>query len=78
MPTVSSRHKSICSIGRIGQVARRPNSTLGLALSASDRFDLGGIQHVVNGQPIQLAVVDQDKMIVMIDRQDWNCGSGWS
>lgn len=60
----------LVQLAESGKLRVGPNATLGLALSASDRFDLGGIKHVGNGQPIQLAIVDQDKMIVMIDRQE--------
>lgn len=46
------------------------DSTLGLALSATDRFDLGGLKHTGSGQPFQLAVVTEDKLLVLLDRQE--------
>lgn len=46
------------------------DSTLGLVVSAADRFDLGGIKHVGSGQPFQLAVVTEDKLLVLLDRQE--------
>ncbi|MCC6508516.1 MAG: hypothetical protein IT423_05380 [Pirellulaceae bacterium] len=53
-----------------GQLKLAPDSTLGLAISATDRFDLDGIKHTGNGQPIQLAIVTEDKLLVMLDRQE--------
>lgn len=46
------------------------DATLGLAVSATDRFDLEGFQHKGSGQPIQLAVVTEDKLLVLLDRQE--------
>ena len=47
-----------------------PESTLGLVVSASDRFDLDGETHLGSGQPVQLAVVTADKLLVLLDRQE--------
>ena len=63
-------HIDLEKLAEAGKLRVGPNATLGLALSASDRFDLGGMKHVGNGQPIQLAIVDKDKMIALIDRQE--------
>ncbi len=60
----------LAKLAELGQLKAAPNSTLGLAFSALDRFDLDGSKHVGNGQPIQLAIVDADKLRVMIDRQE--------
>jgi hypothetical protein len=46
------------------------DSTLGLVVSAADQFNLGGIKHVGSGQPFQLAVVTEDKLLVLLDRQE--------
>ena len=53
-----------------GKLRVAPDATLGIALSASDRFDLGGMKHVGNGQSIQLAIVNKDRMTALIDRQE--------
>ncbi|MFO1066753.1 MAG: hypothetical protein U0892_23080 [Pirellulales bacterium] len=45
-------------------------STLGMGTSAADYYDLQGRKHIGNGQPIQLAIVAEDKLIVMLDRQE--------
>ena len=60
----------LVTLAQSGKLRAAPNATLGLALSASDRFDLGGLKHVGNGQPIQLAIVDADKMEAIINRQE--------
>jgi hypothetical protein len=57
-------------LAEAGKLRVGPDSTLGLALSSMDRFDLGGMKHVGHGQPIQLAVVTKDKLVVMLDRQE--------
>ncbi len=38
-------------LAKLGQIRIGPGATLGLAISAADRFDLGGIKHVGSGQP---------------------------
>ena len=47
-----------------------PDSTLGLVVSAADRFDLDGIKHIGSGQPFQVAVLTEDKVLVLLDRQE--------
>ena len=47
-----------------------PESSLGLVVAASDRFDLDGQPHVGRGQPQQLAVVTADKLLILLDRQE--------
>ncbi len=47
-----------------------PDSTLGLVVSARDYFDLDEQQHVGRGQPLQLAVVTADQLLVLLDRQE--------
>ncbi len=53
-----------------GKLQIAPDSTLGLVVSARDRFDLQGKQHVGLGQPQSLAVVTEDKLLVILDRQE--------
>lgn len=57
-------------LAEAGKLRPAPDATLGIALSASDRFDLGGMKHVGNGQSIQLAIVNKDRMTALIDRQE--------
>ncbi|MCA9131793.1 MAG: hypothetical protein KDA45_01505 [Planctomycetales bacterium] len=45
-------------------------ATLGLVVSARDHYNLGGQQHTGRGQPMQLAVVTADQLLVMLDRQE--------
>ncbi len=47
-----------------------PGMTLGLVVSAQDHFDLGEQTHVGRGQPQQLAVVTQDALLIILDRQE--------
>lgn len=47
-----------------------PDSTLGMVVSASDHFDLDSTKHVGSGQPFQLAVVTEDKLLVQLERQE--------
>lgn len=46
------------------------DSTLGLVVSASDHFDLDGLKHVGSSQPFQLAVVTQDQLLILLERQE--------
>jgi hypothetical protein len=46
------------------------SATLGLVVSASDHYDLDDVRHTGRGQPIQLAVVTADQLLVMLDRQE--------
>lgn len=46
------------------------DSTLGLVVSASDHFDLDSHRHVGSGQPFQLAVVTEDQLLLLLDRQE--------
>lgn len=60
----------LAQLAEEGQLKLAPSMTLGLVVSARDRFDLQGQQHVGLGQPQQLAVVTQDKLLVILDRQE--------
>ena len=60
----------LAQLAEEGQLKLVPSMTLGLVVSARDRFDLQGQQHVGLGQPQQLAVVTQDKLLVILDRQE--------
>jgi hypothetical protein len=44
--------------------------TLGLVVSARDRFDLQGQQHIGLGQPQQLAIVTPNELGIILDRQE--------
>lgn len=46
------------------------DSSLGIVVMATDRFDLDGKKHVGSSQPFQLAVVSPEKLLVMLDRQE--------
>lgn len=60
----------LVKLAESGQLQLAPGMTLGLVVSARDRFDLQGKQHVGLGQPQQLAVVTPDKLGVILDRQE--------
>ncbi len=45
-----------------------PDATLGLIVSAQDRFDLDNQKHIGAGPAQQLAVVTDDKLLVILDR----------
>ncbi len=47
-----------------------PKMTLGLVVSARDRYDLQGQQHIGLGQPQQLAVVTANELGIILDRQE--------
>jgi hypothetical protein len=51
-------------------VAFPTDATLGMVTSGTDYYDLGGRQHTGNGQPFQLAIVNEDKLLVTLDRQE--------
>jgi hypothetical protein len=53
-----------------GKISVGPGVTLGLSVRAQDRYDLGGQQHIGRGQPQQLAVVTEDALLVVLDRQE--------
>ncbi|MEZ6135290.1 MAG: hypothetical protein R3C53_10305 [Pirellulaceae bacterium] len=44
--------------------------TLGLVVSAQDHFDLDPNEHLGYGQPQQLAIVSEDQLVVMLNRQE--------
>ncbi len=60
----------LAQLAEEGKLQLAPDMTLGMVVSARDRFDLGGQQHVGLGQPQQLAVVTADKLLVILDRQE--------
>lgn len=53
-----------------------PKMTLGIVVAARDRFDLdstaesGPTEHIGTGQPQQLAIVSEDVLLVILDRQE--------
>ena len=60
----------LAQLAEEGSLRLAPDMTLGMVVSARDRFDLQGQQHVGLGQPQQLAVVTADKLLVILDRQE--------
>jgi len=60
----------LAQLAEEGKLQLAPDMTLGMVVSARDRFDLQGQQHVGLGQPQQLAVVTADKLLVILDRQE--------
>ncbi len=60
----------LAQLAEQGRFQLAPSMTLGLVVSARDRYDLLGQQHVGLGQPQQLAVVTPDKLLVILDRQE--------
>ncbi len=60
----------LAKLAEEGVLKVAPEMTLGLVVSARDRFDLQGQQHIGLGQPQQLAVVTPDKLLVILDRQE--------
>ncbi len=60
----------LAQLAEANQLTLAPNMTLGLVIAARDRYDLQGQQHIGLGQPQQLAVVTQDKLLVILDRQE--------
>ena len=53
-----------------GRFTLAPKTTLGLVVSARDRYDLQGHQHIGLGQPQQLAVVTANELGIILDRQE--------
>ncbi len=47
-----------------------PETTLGIVVSAQDRFNLDNATHVSAGPAQQLAIVTDDKLLVILDRQE--------
>ncbi len=47
-----------------------PDSTLGLVVSAADKYNLNGLKHVGTSQPFQLAIVTEDKLLNLLERQE--------
>ncbi len=47
-----------------------PEMSLGLVVAARDNFDLDEQQHIGSGQPQQLAIVTEDQLLVILDRQE--------
>jgi hypothetical protein len=60
----------LAKLAEEGKFQLAPEMTLGLVVSARDRFDLNGQKHVGVGQPQQLAVVTEDKLLIILDRQE--------
>ena len=53
-----------------GIVTLRPGMTVGLSVLATDHYDLNDQQHAGRGQPLQLAVLTEDQLLVVLDRQE--------
>jgi hypothetical protein len=53
-----------------GKFVLAPKMTLGLVVSARDRYDLQGQQHIGLGQPQQLAIVTANELGIILDRQE--------
>jgi hypothetical protein len=53
-----------------GKISVGPGVTLGLSVRAQDRYNLGGQQHIGRGQPQQLAVVTEEALLVVLERQE--------
>ncbi len=60
----------LAQLAEDGKFKLAPKMTLGLVVSARDRFDLQGQQHIGLGQPQQLAVVTANELGVILDRQE--------
>lgn len=60
----------LAQLAEEGQFKLAPKMTLGLVVSARDRFDLQGQQHIGFGQPQQLAVVTANELGIILDRQE--------
>lgn len=53
-----------------GIVRLQPGMSVGLSVTATDRYDLDDRPRVGRGQPVQLAVVSDDQLLVILDRQE--------
>ena len=60
----------LAQLAEDGKFALAPKMTLGLVVSARDRYDLQGQQHIGLGQPQQLAVVTANELGIILDRQE--------
>ena len=60
----------LAQLGEQGRFMLAPKMTLGLVVSARDRYDLHGQQHIGLGQPQQLAVVTANELGIILDRQE--------
>jgi len=57
-------------LAEAGAVELRAGMTVGLSIVAKDFYDLDQQPHVGRGQPVQLAVVSQDQLLVLLDRNE--------
>lgn len=60
----------LAQLAEEGKLNLAPKMTLGLVVSARDRYDLQGQQHIGLGQPQQLAVVTANELGIILDRQE--------
>lgn len=60
----------LAQLAEDGKFVLAPKMTLGLVVSARDRYDLQGQQHIGLGQPQQLAVVTPNELGIILDRQE--------
>jgi hypothetical protein len=60
----------LAQLAEEGRFKLAPKMTLGLVVSARDRYDLQGQQHIGLGQPQQLAVVTANELGIILDRQE--------
>ncbi len=60
----------LAQLAEEGRLTLAPKMTLGLVVSARDRYDLQGQQHIGLGQPQQLAVVTANELGIILDRQE--------
>jgi hypothetical protein len=63
-------HIDLATLAEQGKFVLAPKMTLGLVVSARDRFDLQGQQHIGLGQPQQLVVVTASELGIILDRQE--------
>ncbi len=68
--TVLSGEIDLLKLAAEKQIVIQPGVTIGLSVRAKDRYDLAGGEHIGRGQPQQLTVVTDDKLIAVLDRQE--------
>jgi hypothetical protein len=57
-------------LSRAGLVQLQPGMTVGVSVTATDYFNLDELPRTGRGQPVQLAVVTDDQLLVILDRQE--------
>lgn len=57
-------------LAETGMLNLSPGMTIGMNVIARDFYNLDDDSHVGRGQPVQLAVVSQDQLLVLLDRNE--------